>query len=329
MAKKKYKKYLKIAFGIIIILFILLNVGIIVQSHSITHFDENAKPLNPDHKPSFSEKLKIAVFGLDVPRPKVKQYPNRPYDTLYIPVNEDEQLETWLLHTDSIKHGIVLGFHGYMDEKSTMLDRAYAFLDMGYDVLLVDFMGAGGSYGNQTTIGILEAENVKTVHDYVVTTLKEDKVIMTGFSMGAVAIMKAQADYDLLTQALILEAPYSTFKGTVEDRLERFNIPKWPTSGLFTFWVGIINGFNAFDANPQEYGKKIFVPTLLMCGGKDQGIPVSETQTIFDQLAANKKELLIFPESLHESYLLKYPEEWRSTVHKFLNTLVLLDVYNE
>ena len=326
---KKQKKYIKIIIGTLIILFIILNAGIIVQSYTLTHFDEKAKPIDPEYKPTFSETVSIALFGLDLPRPKAKQHPNRRYETLYIPVSEGKKLEAWLIHTDSIKHGTVLCFHGYMDEKSTMLDRAHAYLDMGYDVLLTDFMGAGGSYGNQTTIGFLEAENVKIVHDYTVSALKEDKIIMSGFSMGAVAIMKAQADYDLLTQALILEAPYSTFKNAVANRIDKLGIPKWPTTGLFTFWTGIINGFNAFEANPEDYAKKITIPTLLMCGGKDQNIPTKETQHIFNELASRKKQLEIFPESIHESYLVKYPKEWYTIVYDFLNKLERLDVYNE
>lgn len=37
---KKQKKYIKIIIGAVIILFIVLNAGIIVQSYSLTHFDE-------------------------------------------------------------------------------------------------------------------------------------------------------------------------------------------------------------------------------------------------------------------------------------------------
>ena len=147
--------------------------------------------------------------------------------------------------------------------------------------------------------------------------------------MGAVAVMKAQADYDLLTQAIILEAPYSTFKNAVSNRIDKLSIPKWPTTDLFTFWTGAINGFNAFKANPEDDAKEIQIPTLLMCGGKDQNIPTEETYHIFDQLAGTKKQLEIFPESSHESYLIKYPKEWHSVTYSFLNKLEQLDVYNE
>lgn len=326
---RKQKKYAKFGLSIALTIFILVNLIIIIQAYKLTHFNESAKPLTPDYKPSLTEMAKIAVCGLDVPKPKIKQYPDRPYKTIYIAQKTDKQLETWLLHTDSIKQGVAIAFHGYMDEKSSMLDRAYPLLDMGYDVLLVDFMGAGGSYGLQSTIGYLEAENVKAAYDYTIDSLKEDKVVLVGFSMGAVAIMKAQHDYDMLVKALILEAAYGTFQGTVNKRLDKFDMPHWPVSWLFTFWTGIINGYNAFDANPQDYGKAIHIPTLVMCGGKDPNIPQEETQLIYDQLASDKKELVFFPESPHETYLLKYPDKWKETVYQFLKEINSLDIYNE
>lgn len=329
MIKRKYKKILKTTLWVIVGLFIILNVEIIIQAYSVTHFNEKAQPIDPEHKPTFGEIVSTVVCGMDVPRPQTRQMPTRSYETIFIPVDKDRKLEAWLFRTDSIKHGIVLGFHGYMDEKSSMLDRTYPLLDMGYDVLLIDFMGAGGSYGNQSTIGFLEAENVKVAHDYVISNLKEDKVILAGFSMGAVAIMKAQADYNLLAHALILEAPYGTFKGTVNARVKQMGIPRWPTTDMLTFWIGCINGFNAFKLNPEDYAKNIYVPTLLMCGGKDPHIPQEETQGIYDRLGTEKKKIEIYPESLHESYLLKYPDEWQLTVLNFLNKLEQLDVYNE
>ncbi len=326
---RKQKKYIKIGIGAIVIVFLLINIAIIIQAYKLTHFSESAKPISVGYKPTISEMIKIAACGLDIARPTTKQYPNCSYKSVYIHVDEGKQLEAWLLHTDSLKRGIALVFHGYMDEKSSMLDRAYALLDMGYDVLLVDFMGAGGSYGNQTTIGYLEGDNVKASYDYVIKELKEDKIIMMGFSMGAAAIMKAQHDYNMLTSALILEAGYGTFKGTVSKRLDRLNIPHWPVSDLFTFWIGVINGFNAFDANPQEFGKEIHIPTLMMCGGKDPNIPKEETQLIFDQLASDKKELVFFLDSPHETYLAKYSDKWKDVVSHFLQEMNSMDVYSE
>lgn len=325
----KYKKHLKIGLGILIAIFILLNVAIIAQAYSLSHFDENARPLTLDYKPTFLESVKIAITGLDLPRPRTKSFPSQPYDSLRIPAGEGRQLDAWLLHTDTVKRGLVIAFHGYIDEKSSMLDRAEVFLAMGYDVMLVNFMGAGDSYGNQTTLGYMEAENVKYAHNYAVSQLQEDNIILIGFSMGAVAIMKAQADYNLLVKAIIIEAPYATFQETVNARLDKLRMPHFPVSGMFTFWFGKINGFDASKANPQDYAGRIHVPALLMCGGKDPNIPEEETERIFGRLASKRKELKIFPDSPHESYLLKYEDEWHNVVSAFVSNLERMDVYSE
>lgn len=253
-----------------------------------------------------------------MPRPHTKQYPTANYESLKIPVNDEKHLDAWLLHTDSLKQGIVIGFHGYMDEKSSMLDRADVLLKMGYNVLLVNFMGAGYSYGDQTTMGYLEAENVITTYNYVIGQLHEENILFLGFSMGSAAIMRAQSKYNLLTKAIILEAPYGTFKETVDARLSEYNIPSFPICNAFMFWFGKLNDFEASDANPQDYGKNIHVPVLLMCGGQDPRIPIKETETIFNMLASQQKTMKIFDKASHESYLKQYPLEWAETVQAFL-----------
>lgn len=329
MASKKYKKALATGLIIVVVLFILMNAFAAIHAYSLSHFEDGATALTPEYKPSFTETIKIAVCGLDLPRPYTKQYPSVNYDSLSIPAGEGKQLDAWLLHTDSLKQGLVIGFHGYMDEKSSMLDRAEVLLKMGYDVLLVNFMGAGNSYGSQTTMGYLEAENVVASHRYAIEELGEENIVLLGFSMGAAAIMRAQSEHDLLVEAIILEAPYGTFTETVSARLRHYNVPSFPVCDIFTFWFGKLNGFDGFDANPQNYGKDIHVPVLLMSGGRDQNIPVKETETIFNMLASKHKEMKIFDESQHESYLKKYPHEWGKTVEKYLSDLHKLDVYNE
>lgn len=329
MSGTKYKKTLIKGSAIAVTLFILFNTIVAIHAYSLSHFKEGAIPLTPDYKPSFTKSIQIAFCGLDLARPHAKQRPSANYESLEIPVNNEQYLDAWLLHTDSLKQGIVIGFHGYMDEKSSMLDRAEVLLKMGYDVLLVNFMGAGDSYGNQTTMGYLEAENVVTSHNYAVEQLHEENIVLLGFSMGAAAIMRAQSKYNLLVKAIILEAPYGTFKGTVDARLSQYNIPSFPVCNVFTFWFGKLNGFKPSDANPQDYGRNIHVPALLMCGGKDPHIPIKETETIFNMLGSKNKTIKIFDESSHESYLKKYPLKWVEAVGELLVHQNKSDVYYE
>lgn len=226
----------------------------------------------------------MALFGVDIPKPKSTIVPER-YETIHIPLDKDRFLVGWHLQTDSLKKGAVILFHGY---------------------------------GDQTTMGYYEAENVIQTYEYLAPKLDGGKVFLSGFSMGAVAIMKAMHDKPLNVDGIILEAPFSTLEHTVGSRAKLLGIPKQPIGTLFTFWIGAVNGFNAFGFKSIEYVEDMNVPTLLMCGEKDQHILPAESKAIYDEIGGDNKEFFLFKESKHESYLLKHKTEWVVLVSEFL-----------
>ena len=69
-----------------------------------------------------------------------------------------------------------------------MLTQSEAFTNLGFNTLVIDFMGSGGSEGKQTTIGFYEAEQVKNALNYI-RKQGEKNIILYGTSMGSAAIM--------------------------------------------------------------------------------------------------------------------------------------------
>ena len=316
---KGSKKRLRSLLYLVIILFVLLNVFAAIQAYSMTHFVVNLDTEKADTEFTVGNAIKAIVFGIDLPRPISKLTPDRPFETVNIAVDDKNSLEAWVIRTDSVSKGMAILFHGYGAEKSSMLNQAYILLDMGYDVLLLDFMGSGNSYGNQTSLGYLEALNVKQAYEYAVTELNQKYVILVGFSMGAAAIIKAQHDYNLPVDNIIIEAPYGRMLDAVSIRMGTIPVISKFTSVLMTFWGGTLGGFNAFDMNPEEYAKTINTPTLMMYGGQDPRIPQEESMRIFTNIGSQNKALQMFGEAMHEDYTIKYKKVWTSIVSDFLN----------
>jgi uncharacterized protein len=189
---------------------------------------------------------------------------------------------------------------------------------MGYSTLLVDFMGSGGSEGNQTTIGFKEAEEVKTAFEYL-KQKGETNIYLFGTSMGAVAIMKAVSDYQLNTAGIIIECPFGSMYQTTCERFKNMSLPAFPMAGLLVFWGGLQNGYCALRHKPTEYAKNIKCPALLLYGLKDKNVSVEETKDIYKNLKG-RKELKTYELAGHENYLIKYKQQWIQDIQTFLNT---------
>ena len=316
------KKSLRLLIFFVLIIILTVNTIAVFQAYKFTHYDGSASSRTKVEDVSWSHKLKAMVLGVDLPRPEDASFPTRPYETLYLHDEKNRKIEAWLIRTDSVDNskGTVIFCHGYGCAKSEMLPAVDVFLDYGYNAFLFDFMGSGGSDGNQTTIGFYEAEQVKAVFEYVSEKLSSD-IILFGTSMGAAAIMKAGHDYKLNPEAVILECPYSTMLRTVQNRFENVGVPKFPMSNLLVLWGGLINGFNAFDLNPVDYGYSIECPVLLIYGQKDDKVRQDETDDIFNKIKAKNKRLVQYPEAGHANYHERYKDEWTADNIDFLESL--------
>ena len=259
--------------------------------------------------------MKTLIFGVSNPRPENLTTPTSDFETIKLKSNRE--IECWSIKTENAKGTVVL-FHGFAGNRSSMLDKADIFLGLGYNTFLVDFMGSGGSEGNQTTIGFLETEQVKTCFDYL-TEKGEQNIYLFGTSMGSVATMKAINDFDINPKGIIIECPFGSMYKTVCARFKTMNAPTFPMAGLLVFWGGLQNGFWAFGHNPTDYAKKINCPTLLLYGANDEKVSREEIDQIFNNLGGQKK-LKIYPEAGHENYLTKYKNEWTQDIQEFFTT---------
>jgi alpha-beta hydrolase superfamily lysophospholipase len=293
-----------------------MNIVAIFQSYKFTHFVYEKIELTKDPKKlSATEKISTLIFGINNPRPYNNKLPASEFETVNLQSNK--KIECWSIKTPNSR-GTVILFHGFRGNKSSMLDKSEIFREQGFNVFLVDFMGSGGSEGNRTTIGFLEAEQVKTSFEYIASK-GEKNIILFGTSMGSVAIMKSISDFGIKPRGIIIECPFGSMYQTVCARFKTMNTPSFPMAGLLVFWGGIQNGFWGFGFNPTEYAKNIACPALLMYGLIDDKVSKSEIDKIFANLKG-RKFLKIYKNAGHENYLDKYKDEWTKDITQFINS---------
>lgn len=300
--------------AVFIAIFMMMNIIAYIHAYKFTHFIEsNIEKTKSPEKLTTIEKIKTLFLGVNNPKPKNKSLPTQKYEIVKLKSNKE--MECWFVKNENPK-GVILLFHGYGGEKSSMIDKSDEFIEQGFSTLLVDFMGSGNSEGNQTTIGFKEAEQVKTAFNYVMQT-GEKNIYLFGTSMGAVAIMKCLNDNKIKPKGVIIECPFGSMYQTVCARFKNMSVPTFPMAGILLFWGGIQNGFWGFNHNPTEYAKNIDCPTLLLYGENDKSVSRKEIDEIYANLAGIKK-LIVYKKTGHENYLIKNEAEWKKNIADFI-----------
>lgn len=301
---------------ILTVAFVFINTIAFFHAYKFTHYavEKADKTKSPEQLTTVG-KIEAILFGVGNPKPVNESFPVQEYET--ITLQTEEKIEGWYVRAADAR-GTVILFHGYSAEKSSMLDKADEFNKLGFNTLIIDFRGCGGSDGNITTIGFNEARDVKAAFDYI-SGKGETEIFLMGTSMGAVAILKAIADYDPALSGIIIECPFGSMYQTVCSRFNLMNFPSFPMAGLLVFWGGIQNNFWAFGHQPVEYAKSVTCPVLLLYGEQDKNVSRKEIDEIFLNLNG-KKTLKTYKLAGHEDYLLKYREEWVEDVRAFSAT---------
>jgi len=325
--RRRARKILIIGGVVFLIGFLLLNLMAYRHAWAMTHFvrQEKTRTEPPEHLSTWG-KVKVLFTGVTIPRPENTRSPKDfglAFETAKFTGAKGLELEAWRIPNEAARTVIVL-FHGYASAKDSQLDTAAALHEMGCECWLVDFHGSGGSAGDTTSIGWDEGVDVAASFRFVKERAGGRKVILLGSSLGAASILRAVAQEGVQPDGLILECPFNSLLETTKNRFHAMHLPAFPLAHLLVFWGGRQFGFDGFAHNPAEYARAVHCPTLLMNGDSDARVTRANAQAVRDNLPKDSY-FHIFADTGHESYLKKWPEEWREVAQSFLHPNVSKD----
>ncbi len=324
MSKQNFRLTLRSALRwlglVLLVQFILINISAALYAHKYAHFYNDVTVSTDFSKENVLQKTWRLITGPKFPKSAIYEVPTFPYETVNLKTENGITIEAWYAKADSGSIGTVILFHGLSQSKAIKLSEAYEFRYQGYNVMLVDFRAHGNSGGNITTVGFRESEEVKLAFEYAAKQ-DEKPVFLWGSSMGAVAIAKAIADYQLNPAGVIMEMPFASLQSHLRARVRAngfSGIPEKPFAFLVTCWTGIERGYNPFKFKSEKYTSKINCPVLMQWGAKDNTVLRYETEKVFKSIASSNKKLVIYENADHESFLQNDPFKWRNEVEQFL-----------
>ena len=317
--RKKTRRWIVAAVTLVVIGCVILNVLAYNHARSMMHFTSGGARTNKPEELRVLQKAKVLFTGINLPRPTGQGSPSDLAENcrnLKVSVSEKITLDAWYCDQGQPTPLVIL-FHGYSAEKTSLLPEGHALLELGASVMLVDFRGSGESSESYTTIGALESEDVAAVARFANENLSHSSTILYGQSMGAVAILKAVHDHGIQPDAVILEAVFDTMLNTVRNRFHAMRIPSWPSAELLVIWGGQQWGFNGLRHNPVDYASSVHCPSLFMHGRDDPRARLEESRHVFEAVKG-EKEFVTFDKSGHESYIGTHPAEWRAAAEKLI-----------
>ena len=292
----------------------MINLSAAIYAYKFTHFIKDQQPPYTPHNILVKTwKLFTGPSFYNLPE---DQKPGFSYDHVTLETADHVPIDGWYSASDSSKTCVIL-LHALSTNKSFLINEALEFKNWGYAVLMIDFRGHGKSGGQSSTFGVKETNEVESAVAYA-KARGNKKIILYGFSMGSVAIMKAIAEKKIVPAAVILEAPFNKLHELIRSRATTLGFPGEPFGTLVTFWTGVEHGYNGFKHNGSDYAKSITCPVLLGWGENDRYIDRSQIAAIFNHIPSLQKKLVIYPDADHEDYLKVDPIMWEREVGTFL-----------
>jgi len=316
--KKKWSSYLRLILWVLFIQFILLNISAFLYAGRLTKFVDRTEAVKQKDPTNIFAKTWRLFTGKKIGKSIVNAKPVYNYETVILKTKNNLALEAWYAKSDSIPKGTVILFHGLNNSKSMSIQESNEFRFMGYNVMLVDFRGHGNSKGNTTTIGWNESEDVKLAYDWLAQK-GESKIYLWGYSMGAVAVLKAASESNLSIAGVILEMPFGSLHQHMKSRAPTFGFPKQPFGVLVTFWTGVRKGFNGFKFNLNNYAEKLNCPVLYQWADKDIYVTMTEANNLFNHIGSKEKKMVVYENAIHGSLVQQNITKWRIEIEGFLD----------
>jgi len=228
--KKTASRWLAAGALVVIAGFPGLNALAYSHADAMLRFSDGGPRTTTPEQLGFLSRMKLLFAGVNIPRPASHRRPSELASdcrVLSLPGPRGITLASWYGDRGRETPLIIL-FHGYAAEKTSLLGEARAFLDLGTSVLLVDFRGSGGSSESYTTVGVHEAEDAAAAVRYARRRLSHRNVFLFGRSMGAAAILRAVHAHAIQPDGMILEAVFDTLLNTVRHRFRAMQVPAFP-----------------------------------------------------------------------------------------------------
>ncbi len=191
-------------------------------------------------------------------------------------------LDAWWVGKAGSSRAAVL-VHGWGGDKSDLhvVETAFVYEGAGFNVLMLDLRGHGGSEGERVTAGYKEVRDVRGALSW----LKErgfdpEAVVLHGWSMGGAAVVQAAPGAGVA--AVVEEAAYADLPPLLRERLpEASGLPALFNPGIFLTGK-LFLGVDPWAVRPEKEARRLSregVPFMIIHSREDEVVPFGHAES--------------------------------------------------
>jgi pimeloyl-ACP methyl ester carboxylesterase len=205
-------------------------------------------------------------------------------EDMWVHTSDGERLNCWWVHrADPPALGHVLLCHGNGGSVRDTLPYARLLAGAGYDVVLFDYRGYGRSTGRPSEEGTYTDARAIRAALLARDDVKPNRLFYLGESLGGAVALRLAVEHP--PAGLILQSTFTNIRD-----MAALHYPFIPRAVVP-------------DAYPSlRLVRHLHAPLLVLHGARDDLVPVSHGQALFDA-APNPKRLHIFPHAGHNDLL--------------------------
>ena len=238
------------------------------------------------------------------------------YETAHFRAIDGLRLEGWFITSVDESDATVILVPGRGLTKACYLDYVRLLADNGYNVLLFDMRGEGGSDGHTRSFGVHEANDVLGALRYLrqVHPQQSRYIFGYGISHGAAAVVSA-AGADKRIKAVVIDSPFAEPTVVLDSAIRIIPSPlrqyiRWASMIIASAELGC----NLFQAgNIREIGRISPRPVLILHGLDDKISPPTDAERLY-HAAGSPKRLCEIPNAGHAQNIYLGGDEYAAEV---------------
>ena len=201
------------------------------------------------------------------------------YDEIFITVDEEIQLKSWIIKKDFKKFKTLVIFHGNAGHLSNRIYKLNELYKLDINILLISWRGFSGNKGSPTENNLYKDAKaaIKWLNEEGVSN---NQIILYGESLGSGVAVEVGKENNF--NSIILESPFTSIENSA-----KIYYPYLPVRLILK---------DRYDSISKI--KMINIPILIMHGEKDDVVPFSMGKELFEK-ANSPKQSYFTPDDDH------------------------------